>query len=472
MAENQSNNTKEQADNFRDHLTTVRKDGKRNWLYPLKPKGTYTNWRHAVSILYYVLFFSLPLLKVDGRPLFLFNIPKSKFILFGKVFWPQDFLIFGLIMLTAVLFIALFTFIFGRLFCGWICPQTIFMEMLFRKIDYWILGNAPKHKLLAKQAWHKKKTAKYALRYLLYFIASFVIANTFLAYIIGIDELWLIITAPVNEHLAGFLAIAVFTVVFFIIYAFVREQVCTNICPYGRLQGVLLDKDSIVVTYDQKRGEPRGKFSKKENNYGDCIDCMQCVQVCPTGIDIRNGTQLECINCTACIDACNHIMRKVNKPISLIRYDSENNIQKGKKFKFTSRIIGFSVVQLVLIVTITLLLINRNDVGVKLMRTQGLTYQERGSDSIANLYNIKLENKTHDTLHLSLSLKDEFGKIEMIGNTSIVLLPAAQNAATFFIVLPKKHIKTRKTDLKVNVHNNTQVMTIVKTSFLAPVKRN
>src|SRR5690606_4460251 len=202
--------------------------------------------------------------------------------------------------------------------------------MLFRKIDYFILGNAPKQKLLAKQKWTTEKISKYGIRYMLYLCASFIIANTFLAYIIGVDELWQIATSPISNHLGGFIAIVVFTIVFFIVYAFVREQVCTNICPYGRLQGVLLDKDSIVVTYDYKRGEPRAKFAKVNTAHlGDCIDCNQCVNVCPTGIDIRNGTQLECTNCTACIDACNFMMEKVGRPKNLIRYDSENNVALG-----------------------------------------------------------------------------------------------------------------------------------------------
>lgn len=468
MGEQQHN--KEQIGNFRDQLTTVDASGKRKWIYPLKPKGYYTNWRHIVSLIYYVIFFSLPFIKIDGRPLFLFNIPEAKFVIFGKIFWPQDFLLFGLIMLSALLFIALFTFIFGRMFCGWICPQTIFMEMLFRKIDYLIIGNAPKQKLLAKQKWTTEKISKYSIRYMLYLCASFIIANTFLAYIIGVDELWQIATSPISNHLGGFIAIVVFTIVFFIVYAFVREQVCTNICPYGRLQGVLLDKDSIVVTYDYKRGEPRAKFTKLANNNGDCIDCMQCVHVCPTGIDIRNGTQLECINCTACIDACNAIMKKINKPISLIRYDAENNIAEGKKFRFTGRIIGFSVALFVILTAITLLLINRSDVGVKLMRTQGLTYQERGADSIANLYNLKLENKVDDTFDIRLELENKEGHLEMVGSDIIKLLPASQASATFFIVLPKETLQKRKSNLSIRISHKNKIVSTVKTTFLAPIK--
>ncbi len=469
-AEQEHNNKKPNDTTFRDHLSTVQEDGKRKWIFPLKSKGAYTNKRNIVSLLYYIVFFTLPFLKINGKPLFQFNIPEAKFIIFGKVFWPQDFLIFGLIMLAGLLFIALFTFIFGRLFCGWICPQTIFMEMLFRKVDYLILGDAPSHKKLANQPWDNEKIRKYGLRYFVYLLVSFIIANTFLSYIIGVDALWQIITEPLSMHLGGFSAIITFTIIFFCVFAFVREQVCTNICPYGRLQGVLLDKDSIIVAYDYKRGEPRAKFTKQANQNGDCIDCMQCVRVCPTGIDIRNGTQLECINCTACIDACNHIMEKVQKPTGLIRYDSENNIAEGKKFKWTGRIIGFSIAQIAIITAITVLLILRSDIGVKLMRSQGLTYQERGTDSLSNLYTIKFENKTSDTMKVNIRLMDAIGVIEMVGHDTVLILPEAQASATFFLVLPKKEIQNRKTNLDVGIYNNNDFIKSSNTTFLAPIK--
>lgn len=468
-----SNTKPTEKESFRDHLSTVDEEsGKRRWIFPTKPKGSYYTKRSIVSFCYYLVFFTLPFIHVKGKPLFLFNIPEAKFVIFGKIFWPQDFLIFGLMTLGGLLFIALFTMIFGRMFCGWICPQTIFMEMLFRRIDYIVLGDGPAQKHLAQSKKSAEKVRKYTIRYILYFLMSFLIANTFLAYIIGIKELQKIITEPISMHLGGLATITVFTLVFFSVFAFLREQVCTNICPYGRLQGVLLDKNTIVVAYDYKRGEPRAKFSKIENlHVGDCIDCNQCVKVCPTGIDIRNGTQLECTNCTACIDACNLIMEKVNKPLSLIRYDSENNIAEKKKFKFTGRILVYSSVLLIILGVITTLLINRSDVGIKLMRAGGLTYQERGTDSLSNLYNIKLENKTTDTMHLTVSLDHPNGKIQMVGQESITLLPESQASSSFFIILPINDIKNRKTELDIKLIRNKEEINSVETTFLAPNKK-
>ncbi|HEY8898691.1 MAG TPA: 4Fe-4S dicluster domain-containing protein, partial [Niastella sp.] len=294
---------KEKEESFRDRIATIDESGKRNWIFAQKPKGKWYSARTYISWFFFIVFFTLPFIYVHGRPLFLFDVTQAKFILFGKVFWPQDFFIFGLAMITFIVFIVLFTAAFGRLFCGWICPQTIFMEMFFRKIEYFIEGSAAEQKLLAKAPWTGKKIFKKVSKHSVFFFFSFVIANFFLAYVIGVKELGKIITEPVQDHVGGLLSLLVFSGIFYAVYAFFREQACTVVCPYGRLQGVLLDRNSMIVAYDHKRGEPRNKFTKKAaTDHGDCIDCLQCVKVCPTGIDIRNGTQMECVGCTACID--------------------------------------------------------------------------------------------------------------------------------------------------------------------------
>jgi len=229
--------------------------------------------------------------------------------LLGQVFWPQDIFLFMLASLVFVVCIVLFTIAFGRIFCGWICPQTIFMEMVFRKIEVWIEGDGNKSKKLDAGPWDKDKIRKKILKHFLFVVVSFLIANTFLAYIIGSENLLKIIIEPVDRHWVGFFSIWVFTIIFYLVYSRVRELVCTVICPYGRLQGVLMDKHTLVVAYNDVRGEPRGKLDKTGLlGTGDCVDCGLCVAVCPTGIDIRNGTQMECINCTACIDACDTVV--------------------------------------------------------------------------------------------------------------------------------------------------------------------
>lgn len=460
-----------ESESFRDRIATVDASGKRNWIFAQRPKGKLYSIRTYVSWGFFLLFFSLPFIYVNGRPLFLFNVTEARFIIFGKVFWPQDFFIFGLGMVTFIVFIVLFTAAFGRLFCGWVCPQTIFMEMLFRKIEYAIEGNAASQKLLAKAPWTANKIFRKTGKHISFYLLSFIIANFFLSYIIGMKALEKIVTEPVSAHVGGLASILVFSGVFYAVYAFFREQACTVVCPYGRLQGVLLDKNSVIVAYDYKRGEPRGKFSKKETiDHGDCIDCNQCVKVCPTGIDIRNGTQMECVGCTACIDACNAIMEKINQPSGLIRYASEEGIQKNERLHFTGRMKLYSVLLVVLVAILGSLLLTRKDVDSTIMRTPGILYQERGTDSVSNLYNIKVANKTIYKIPLQLKLEGISGSVEVIGgHNHITVQQEGQGTGSFFVVLPKNMVHNRKTQLSIGLYDNGKLIDVIKTTFLGPV---
>ncbi|QEH41000.1 cytochrome c oxidase accessory protein CcoG [Chitinophaga sp. XS-30] len=461
---------KEEEEIFRDSIATVTKQGKRKWIYAKRPKGRLFNIRSIVSYIYFIVFFSLPFIQVNGRPLFLFDVTEGRFILFGAIFWPQDFFIFGLAMVAFILFIVLFTMAFGRLFCGWVCPQTIFMEMVFRKIEYWIEGDAPAQKMLDKAPWNAEKIRKKTLKHVIFFVLSVLIANTFLAYIIGIQDLQAIVTDPLSSHAGGFIAMMVFSGVFYAVFAFFREQVCTVVCPYGRLQSVLLDKDSVVVAYDYVRGEPRGKYKKDAPELGDCIDCMQCVHVCPTGIDIRNGTQLECVNCTACIDACDFMMEKTGRPTGLIRYASENGIAKKQPLRFTPRLKTYSTVLLLITGAIVFLLISRKPVSGTIIRTAGMLYQERGLDSISNLYRIKLVNKTTSEVPLTLRLEKTPGHVETIGQPQIHIKAEGQGEGTFFVVLPRNAIQKRKSVLTIGLYQGDELIITKQTTFLGPAK--
>ncbi|MCX6295888.1 MAG: cytochrome c oxidase accessory protein CcoG, partial [Bacteroidetes bacterium] len=368
----------ESKESFRDSIATINKDGDRAWIYAQKPKGKLYNLRSLLSVVYLIVFFSLPFIKVSGEPLFLANIQERKFILFGAIFWPQDLFLFVLGMLTFILFIILFTVVFGRIFCGWACPQTVFMEMVFRKIEYWIEGDASHQKILNKKNWDAEKIIKKSSKLSVFYLVSFLITNTFLAYIISMDQVLDLYKQGLYQNLGTFISLVIFTFIFFLVYLRFREQVCIVVCPYGRLQGVLLDRNSIIVAYDYIRGETRGKFKKNETRtIGDCIDCEQCVKVCPTGIDIRNGTQLECINCTACSDACDHMMGSVGLPKGLIRFDSENGIANNQKLKITSRMMAYSAVLVLLLGILVTLLVSRTDVETTIMRTPGMLYQEQ-----------------------------------------------------------------------------------------------
>lgn len=466
-------NSRIQDESFRDRMITIDDEGNRNWIYPTKPKGKFYNLRSYVSYGFFILFFALPFVQVNGHPLFLFNILEAKFILFGKIFWPQDFFIFGLGMISFVVFIILFTAAFGRLFCGWVCPQTIFMEMLFRKVEYAIEGDAPKQKRLNDGPWTKEKVFKKTLKISLFFLLSFIIANFFLAYIIGIDELKSIITDPVSQHLGGLAAITIFSFVFFGVYTWFREQACTVVCPYGRLQSVLLDKNSMVVAYDYQRGEPRGKVKDKDVlHLGDCIDCFLCVKVCPTGIDIRNGTQMECVGCTACIDACDEIMDKTHRPRGLIRYASENGIELNQPLRYTSRMKLYTILLIVLTGILATMLITRKYVDATVMRTAGMLYQEVGKDSLSNLYNIKMVNKSNKNINLTLKLENLPGTLTVPGNGTIPLPKEGQGSGSFFITLPKSVVKDRKTELEIGLYDGDKKIDTQSSNFLGPINTN
>jgi len=339
-------------------------------------------------------------------PLVLFNFIDSKFIIFGKIFWPQDFFIFAVSMVAGIIFIALFTVIFGRLFCGWVCPQTIFMEFVFRKVEWLIEGSPNEQRKLSNAPWNAQKIRKKVLKHSLFILISFLISHTFLAYIFGYKELGRMMAEPMSENAGLIFGLFIFTFLFYGIFAFVRDIVCTTICPYGRLQGVLFDKDTIQIAYDYKRGEDRAKLKKKEERTaGDCIDCNKCVQVCPTGIDIRDGLQMECVGCTACIDACDDVMEKGGFDKGLIRYASENEIEGKGKFHFNKRMKAYSVLLLALLGFIGFLVATRNDIDTVVSRVKGQLYQEINDDSLSNLYSVKIINKTADPVDFNIGIK-------------------------------------------------------------------
>lgn len=458
---------------FRDHLSTVDKEGKRLWVYPKKPMGKLTNYRTLVSIFLLVFLFGAPFVKIGGQPFLLFNIFERKFIIFGQVFWPQDFFLFVIGMITTVVFIILFTVVFGRIFCGWICPQTIFMEGVFRKIEYWIEGDYMAQRKLDKQSWDKEKILKKGSKHFLFILVSALIMHTFMAYLVGVDEVWEIIKGGPSENTGGFIAMVVFTGLFYGVFSWMREQVCTTVCPYGRLQGVLLDRQSVVVAYDHERGESRAKFRKDEDREavgkGDCIDCKQCVYVCPTGIDIRNGTQLECVNCTACIDACDSIMDRIGKPKGLVRYASEQNIADKKPFEFTTRMRAYSGVLILLMGVLVTLLLVRSDFETTILRTPGILYQEREDGMITNLYQVNMVNKTNDAMDVRFELIEPEGKIEMVGG-DISLVEQGIGEGAFFVIIDPNNLEKMSSKIEIGVYSGEELVETVSTKFLGPAK--
>lgn len=455
---------------FRDSIATVSKEGKRLWIYPKKPKGKLYNYRTWFSYLLLGIFFSGPFIKIGGQPLLLLNFLERKFIILGLAFWPQDFHLFLMATVTFVVFVVLFTVVFGRVWCGWACPQTVFMEMVFRKIEYLIEGDARAQKKLNSAPMSAQKFFKKTLKHTVFIGIALLIGNLFMAYIVGDERFFEIITSSPNENLSGFIAVLVFSGIFYFIFSYFREQACVIVCPYGRFQSVLLDKSSIVISYDFMRGEKRGKLSKKKEapaDQGDCIDCNQCVEVCPTGIDIRNGTQLECVNCTACIDACDAIMDRIKKPHGLIKYASYNNVKENNSKVVTPRVIGYTVILTILIAALSFLLLTRSPIESTILRTPGTLFNALPNGNISNLYSVKIVNKTFDEVEITFRLKEHAGTLTLVGGK--LVLPADGIAQSALITeIASGDLKPGKNVITFEVLSNGKVIETVETGFLAP----
>ena len=463
------------AETFRDTVGTMDQSGKRKWVFPRKPSGKFTNYRVLVSIFLLAVFFILPFIKVDGNPFLLINILNREFFIGGQPFYPQDFYILALGAITSIVFVILFTVVFGRIFCGWICPQTIFLEMVFRKIEYAIEGDRNKQIRLEAQEWNSEKIWKRTLKWSIYVVISLIITHIMYMYIVGYERVFEIMQQGPFENISNFIVMILFTAAFYFVFAWFREQVCTLVCPYGRLQGVLIDKQTINVYYDFKRGENRGKWRKNEDRAlegkGDCIDCNQCVVVCPTGIDIRDGQQLECVNCTACIDACDEVMVKVGLPKGLIRYATEQEIEDEIPFKFTNRMKAYSVVLALLIGFLGFLMYDRGSIEAKFIKPAGSGYFIKG-DNITNIYNYTILNKSNKDMLVSIKIvKPEHGTISFSGSNKIMMKKGVISKGSVSINFPQKEMKLSKQNVEIAVYDQDgKLLDTFKTYFEGPFK--
>lgn len=464
-----------EPETFRDSVGTMDETGARKWIYPKKPSGKYTNYRNLVSYFLLALFFTLPFIKVKGKPFLLINILDREFSIFGQPFYPQDFFILAMGAIVAIMFVILFTVVYGRIFCGWICPQTIFMENVFRKIEYAIEGDRNKQMRLDKQKWDGEKIRKRGLKWSIYVVISLVITHFMFMYIVGYEEVFRIMKNGPIEHFTNFLIMIVFTGAFYFVFAWFREQVCTLVCPYGRLQGVLIDKKTINVFYDYKRGEPRGKFRKNEVRSevgkGDCIDCNQCVVVCPTGIDIRNGQQLECVNCTACIDACDEVMIKTGLPTGLIRYASQDEIEKGEKFKFTTRMKAYTAVLIFLVGLLGFLLNQRGDFEAKFIRPAGTSYYVK-ENKISNTFNYTLINKSNKDRSVTIKIiSPKNGEIKFSDGNIIKVEKRKISKGTINVSFPESQMQRSKQSITVGVYDSKgKLLDTYEVYFQGPIK--
>lgn len=448
---------------FRDRPDNIDASGQRKWIKAKQPKGKWYQRRNIVGYTLIIFLILAPFMKVGGHPFMLLDILNRQFYIFGLTVFAEDTYILALVMAVAVIFIVLFTVVFGRVWCGWACPQTLFLELIYRKIEFLIDGNGRK----SKPGTNSPSTLKIRslVKHVLYLIVSLFFTNVLLMWIIGPDQLYKIITEPVSKHIAGFMAMMALSLFYYWIYAYFREQVCTLFCPYGRMQGVLLDNNSIAVMYDFKRGEPR---NPKANEGGDCINCRQCISVCPTGIDIRHGSQLECIHCAACIDECNTVMRKINKPYNLIRYDSFKGIESGRRSLLNTRSVAYSLVLVTLVIALIFTIVNRTTIDVTLWRAQGTLYQQLDNETYSNIYQVMFLNKGNEALELTPRLIDcPSGELTIAGG-KIILPPNGKMKEALIIKMKKNALTGKETTFKIGLYSGDQLKETITTNFLGP----
>jgi cytochrome c oxidase accessory protein FixG len=448
---------------FRDRPDNIDASGQRKWIRAKQPKGKWYQRRNIVGYTLIIFLILAPFIKIGGHPFMLLDILNRQFYIFGLTVFAEDTYILALVMAVAVIFIVLFTVVFGRVWCGWACPQTLFLELIYRKIEFLVDGDGRKGKTRTDSPSSLK--IRSLVKHALYLAVSLFFTNVLLMWVIGPAQLMKIITEPVSEHIAGFMVMMALSLFYYWIYAYFREQVCTLFCPYGRMQGVLLDNNSIAVVYDYKRGEPR---NPKVSEGGDCINCRQCVAVCPTGIDIRNGSQLECIHCAACIDECNTVMRKINKPNNLIRYDSFQGVENGKRSLLNTRSVAYSMVLVTLVIALIFTIGNRTTIDVTLWRAQGTLYQQLDNETYSNIYQVMFLNKGSEALELTPRLIDcPSGELSMAGG-KIILPPNGKTKEALIVKMKKIALTGKETTFKIGLYSGDQLKETITTNFLGP----
>jgi len=431
-------------------LSTLNEDGSRRWLRPKLSPGGFWRWRRVVAYALMVVFFALPYLRVGGKPLVLLNIPRREFTILGTTFLPTDTLLLMLLMVSIALGIFLLTALLGRVWCGWACPQTVYLEFLFRPIERWVEGGRSGSLALDRDRnqLHPRRLAKYAI----YLVLALFLAHTFLAYFVGIEQLVQWVRRSPWEHPTSFLVMAGTTAMIFADFAWFREQTCIVACPYGRLQSVLLDRRSLIVGYDPNRGEPRMRGVKERAaTAGDCIDCGACVQTCPTGIDIRDGLQMECIHCTQCADACDAIMDQVGTPRGLIRYTSQDALAGVPSPRLRPRVVLYPAVMAVSLGLLIYNLGTQVDTEVTLLRGIGAPFTREPTGMIVNQVRVKVTNRAEATRSYRIEVTDgePFRLVAPVNPVPVTGGHTIENS--FFVVSPPGEFVAGARDVTIRV---------------------
>ncbi len=450
-----------------DSVTTINADGSHHILYPADVNGIFTIARRVVAGLLMLVYAALPWIPINGAPAVFFDVETRHFHLFGITLVAQDLwvLFFAVSGMGFLLFVI--TSVLGRIWCGWACPYTVFLDHVFRRIERVIDGDSQARRKLAEAPMSPGKFAKRAIKHGLYVVMAAVIAHLFLSYFISIPKLYTAIRQGPAGHMTSFAIVTALTGVLYYCFAHFREQFCVLMCPYGRLQSALTDEDTMVIGYDSKRGEPRGKASDPAS--GSCVNCNRCVTVCPTGIDIRNGLQLECIGCAACIDACDDIMAKVHRPPGLIRYDSTRGLAGEKRRIFRPRLLIYGVLGAVGLTVLGFTAFYRaKPMNADLTRMRGPSFYLDDA-VVRNHYQLRIFNKRNQTMKFVISLVDPPPGYTITGLGDGITLEALQEAARpLVVIVPKESYKGPRA-LMVRVHSEPGDSTVLhEVEFLGP----
>lgn len=450
-------------------LSTLEADGSRRWLKPKLSKHKLLKYRRVFAWILIAIFTITPFIKLGGKPLVLLDIAARRFTILGFTFLPTDTLLLAIFLVGSLLTVFLFTSLFGRIWCGWACPQTVYMEFLFRPIERFFDGTVGR-------GGHKKNVPPWrtAAKYVVYFVACVYLANTFLAYFIGVDRLsqW-VVQSPLS-HPVPFLVMGFLTFAMMVDFCFFREQMCLIACPYGRFQSVLLDRDSLIVAYDQRRGDPRGKAKKQaatDGNLpvlGDCIDCGNCVTTCPTGIDIRDGLQMECINCTQCIDACNLVMEKIGRAPNLIRYSSQARDAGESTSLLRARTLIYPVLLLGICVAFVTVFLNSKTFNAVLIREPGVTHSMTDDGRVQNLIQIKLTNRTDEPMTFSAIAETPSQAEIQLREAEFVVEPRKTESFHLSVAAPKSEFKGGYATVLIKVENDRETYRILRLKMLGP----
>lgn len=427
-------------------LSTLRDDGTRRWLYPRVSPGRFWRARRWTAYVLIGIFTLLPYIRIGGKPAVLLDIPHREFTFFGFTFLPTDTLLLALFLVTFVVGIFLLTALAGRIWCGWICPQTVYLEFVYRPIER-IFDGAPRR---AHQPGTKRSPVRTVTKYAAYLLISAFLAHTFLAYFVGVDQLAQWVRQSPLEHPLSFFVMVATTGLMMFDFAYFREQTCILACPYGRFQSVMLDRDSLIISYDARRGEPRGRRTSGES-VGDCIDCGLCTDTCPTGIDIRDGLQMECIACAQCIDACDKVMDRLGKPRGLIRYTSQARLNGAAGRWFRPRVLIYPAVMLVLLSTFVVVLAGKREADVTLLRGLGTPYTEMTPGRITNRIRIKIRNRTDQDAAYQIQLINEPDAELTMGESPFHVSSRGTETTTAMITLPRSAFQTGHHDVTLQV---------------------